>query len=151
DRLGRFAEGANDPVVQEEQRRFVQKLGFRILHEVNEAAVVGATSLSSTVLLSSPRGASRFDEFTVAARALSELLRWRGVAFTPSLERNLGQASFGEITSLLASSVLITVDEDETGRVLQVPVAKLKVLDFYKNNTIHFFLLPSLLAHAYVR
>lgn len=151
DRLGRFAEGANDPVVQEEQRRFVQKLGFRILHEVNEAAVVGATSLSSTVLLSSPRGASRFDEFTVAARALSELLRWRGVAFTPSLERNLGQANFGEITSFLASSGLITVDEDETGRVLQVPVAKRKVLDFYKNNTIHFFLLPSLLAHAYVR
>ena len=151
ERLGRFAEGQNDPVVQEEQRRFVQKLGFRILHEVNEAAVVGATSLSSTVLLSSPRGSSRFDEFAIAARALSELLRWRGVAFTPSLERNLGQANFGEITAFLASSGLISVGEGDAGRVLQVPVGKRKVLDFYKNNTIHFFLLPSLLAHAYVR
>lgn len=151
DRLGRFAEGGDDPVVQEEQRRFVQKLGFRILHEVNEAAVVGATSLSSTVLLSSPRGASRFDEFSVAARALSELLRWRGVAFTPSLERNLGPANFAEITSFLASSGLISVADGDGGRVLQVPVGKRKVLDFYKNNTIHFFLLPSLLAHAYVR
>jgi glycerol-3-phosphate O-acyltransferase len=151
ERLGRFAEGQDDPVVQEEQRRFVQKLGFRILHEVNEAAVVGATSLSSTVLLSSPRGSSRFDEFTIAARALSELLRWRGVAFTPSLERNLGQANFGEITSFLASSGLISVADADAGRVLQVPVVKRKVLDFYKNNTIHFFLLPSLLAHAYAR
>jgi glycerol-3-phosphate O-acyltransferase len=151
DRLGRFAEGANDPVVQEEQRRFVQKLGFRILHEVNEAAVVGATSLSSTVLLSSPQGASRFDEFTVSARALSELLRWRGVAFTPSLERNLGLANFAEITSFLASSGLISVIEEGGTRELSVPVNKRKVLDFYKNNTIHFFLLPSLLAHAYAR
>ena len=151
DRLGRFAEGLADPVVQEEQRRFVQKLGFKILHEVNEAAVVGATSLSSTVLLSSTQGSSRFEEFSVAARALSELLRWRGVAFTPSLERNLGQANFGEITSFLASSGLISVVEEESTRVLSVPVGKRKVLDFYKNNTIHFFLLPSLLAHAYVR
>jgi glycerol-3-phosphate O-acyltransferase len=118
---------------------------------VNEAAVVGATSLSSTVLLSSPRGSSRFDEFSIAARALSELLRWRGVAFTPSLERNLGQANFGEITSFLASSGLISVAEGDAGRALQVPVGKRKVLDFYKNNTIHFFLLPSLLAHAYAR
>jgi len=151
DRLGRFAEGGADPVVQEEQRRFVQKLGFRILHEVNEAAVVGATSLSSTVLLSSRRGSSRFDEFAVAARALSELLRWRDVAFTPSLERNLGQANFGEITSFLASSGLIAVGDEAGSRVLSVPVGKRKVLDFYKNNTIHFFLLPSLLAHAYAR
>lgn len=151
ERLGRFADGAEDPVVQEEQRRFVQKLGFRILHEVNEAAVVGATSLSSTVLLASPAGSSRFEEFAVAARALSELLRWRGVAFTPSLERNLGAANFGEITGFLASSGLIGVEEENGTRVLSVPVGKRKVLDFYKNNTIHFFLLASLLAHAYVR
>jgi len=151
DRLGRFADGTTDPVVQEEQRRFVQKLGFRILHEANEASVVGATSLSATVLLASPTGPSRFDEFTVAARALSELLRWRGVAFTPSLERNLGPANFGEITGFLASSGLITVGEENGARVLAVSPSKRKVLDFYKNNSIHFFLLASLLAHAYVR
>jgi len=151
ERLGRFAEGPNDPVVQEEQRRFVQKLGFRILHEVNEAAVVGATSLSSTVLLSSPRGSSAAGDFAIAARALSELLRWRGLAFTPSLERNLGAANFSEITGFLASSGLISLSDGDAGRVLQVPVAKRKVIDFYKNNTIHFFLLPSLLAHAYLR
>jgi glycerol-3-phosphate O-acyltransferase len=151
DRLRRFAEGTADPVVQEEQRRFVQKLGFRILHEVNEVAVMGATSLSATVLLSSDKGAMRFDDFAVSARALAELLRWRGTAFTPSLERNLGQANFGEITGFLASSGLIAVREDNGARLVTVPANKRKVLDFYKNNTIHFFLLPSLLAHAYVR
>lgn len=151
DRLGRFAEGANDPVVQEEQRRFVQKLGFRILHEVNEASVVGATSLTATVLLASPRGSSDFESFAASARTLAELLRWRGTTFTPSLERNLGQANFGEITSFLVSSGLLAVTEDGGTRSLTVPANKRKVLDFYKNNTIHFFLLPSLLAHAYLR
>src|SRR5690606_22015556 len=38
DRMRRFVENADNPDVQEEQRRFVQKLGFRILHEVNEVA-----------------------------------------------------------------------------------------------------------------
>jgi glycerol-3-phosphate O-acyltransferase len=138
-------------VVQEEQRRFVQKLGFRILHEVNEASVMGATSLSATVLLASPRGTCAFDEFATSARALAELLRWRGTTFTPSLERNLGQANFGEITSFLASSGLLAVTDDGGARSLTVPANKRKVLDFYKNNTIHFFLLPALLAHAYLR
>lgn len=151
DRLRRFAEGANDPVVQEELRRFVQKLGFRILNEVNEASVVGATSLSATVLLSSPRGTIDFESFTTAARTLAELLRWRGTTFTPSLERNLGKANFAEITSFLVSSGLLAVTEDGGTRSLIVPANKRKVLDFYKNNTIHFFLLPSLLAHAYLR
>lgn len=151
DRMRRFVENADNPDVQEEQRRFVQKLGFRILHEVNEVAVVGATSLSATVLLSSEKGAVRFDDFVVAARTLAELLRWRGTAFTPSLERNLGQANFNEIVAFLASSGLTEVREDNGTRLLVVPPNKRKVLDFYKNNTIHFFLLPSLLAHAYVR
>ncbi len=151
DRLGRFAAGAADPTVQEEQRRFVQKLGFRMLREVNEVAVVGATSLSSTVLLSAPPGPTRFEDFVASARTLAQLLRWRGVAFSPSLERNLTTASFGEITSFLASSGLIDLTEKDGVRLLDVPTAKRKTLDFYKNNSIHFFLLPSLVAHAGLR
>ena len=32
-----------DPAIEEEKRHFIQKLGFRILREVNDAAVAGAT------------------------------------------------------------------------------------------------------------
>ena len=37
------SEGVGDPPVEEEKRRFVQRLGFRLLREVNAAAVAGAT------------------------------------------------------------------------------------------------------------
>src|SRR5581483_4569239 len=103
------------------------------------------------VLLSSPPGPRPFDEFTSAARTLAQLLRWRGAAFTTSLERNLGIANFAEITGFLSSSGLVVVGEDGAGRTIEVPREKRKTLDFYKNNSIHFFLLPSLVAHAGLR
>lgn len=147
ERLPRFA-AETGPEVEEEQRRFVQKLGFRILREVNEVSVVGATSLTSTVLLSAP-GPLRFDEFASEARSLATLLRWRGAAFTPSLERNLGPSNFSEAMRFLAGSGLVEVREGEDGvRTILVPPAKRNTLDFYKNNSIHFFLLVSLVAHA---
>ncbi len=151
DRMERFAQNEGDPEVEEEHRRFVQKLGFQILRDVNEVAVVGATSLSSTVLLSSPRGARSHEEFGQFSKMLAELLRWKGVTFTSSLERNLASGNFAEITSFLTSAKLLDEVDQEGVRELRVPQDKRKVLDFYKNNSIHFFLLPSLVAHAMSR
>jgi glycerol-3-phosphate O-acyltransferase len=151
DRLERFRADPAEPEIEEEKRRFIQKLGFRILREVNEVAIVGATSLTATVLLSATGGTCGFHEYVTSARSLAELLRWRGVALSPSLERNLGKSNFGEITGFLASSKLIEIEENGEGRRLRVPPARRKVLDFYKNNSIHFFLLPSLVAHACLR
>lgn len=151
DRMRRFAEGQDDPEIEEEQRRFVQKLGFQILRDVNEVAVVGATSLSSTVMLSSPRGARGYEEFTRFSHMLAELLRWKGATFTTSLERNLAAGNFAEIKSFLKSAKLIEEVDHDGVRELRVPSDKRKVLDFYKNNSIHFFLLPSLVAHALLR
>ncbi|MBM4265190.1 MAG: hypothetical protein FJ144_01030 [Deltaproteobacteria bacterium] len=151
DRAARFATRAEEPEVAEEQRRFVQKLGFRILHEVNAVAVVGATSLSATVLLSASQESQASREFAHRARMLAEILRWKGAAFTTSLERNLGRSDFGEIIHFLASAKLLEVVESSGERVLRVPAGKRKVLDFYKNNGIHFFLMPSLVAHAMLR
>lgn len=151
DRMERFARHEGDPEVEEEHRRFVQKLGFQMLRDVNDVSLVGATSLTATVLLSAPRGARGHDEFTQCAVMLAELLRWKGVTFTSSLERNLAAGNFEEITSFLASGKLLEDTEVDGVRELRVPAAKRKVLDFYKNNSIHFFLLPALVAHAMLR
>lgn len=147
----RFADHGDDPEVDQEQRRFVQKLGFRMLREVNMVAVVGATSLSATVLLSAPEGELRFSAFATAARALAELLRWRGAAFTPSLERNLGRDNFEEILRFLESTGLLEVSGEGPSRTLRIAPGKRTALDFYKNNTVHFFLTPALVAHALMR
>ena len=135
----------HDPEIEEEKRRFIQKLGFRILREVNAVTVVGATSVSSTVLLSSPHAAWRYAQFLAAAQTLARFLRRQHIHVTASLERNM--EDFKENLAFLESGGLIQRLPGEGG-VIRVPPEKRVILDFYKNNSIHFFLLPALLARA---
>jgi glycerol-3-phosphate O-acyltransferase len=145
DRKERMRTHAGEPAVEEEKRRFIQKLGFRILREVNAVTVAGATSVSSTVLLSSPHAAWRYPQFLATAQTLVQLLRYQGVHFTASLERN--QGDFKESLAFLEIGGLIRRLPTDDG-VIHVPPEKRPILDFYKNNAIHFFLLPALLTRA---
>ena len=145
----RFAAGLGDPEGEEEKRRFIQRLGFRLLRAVNDAAVAGATAVSATALLGAPRAACRMSEFLAAARALSGLLHAQGARITASLERN-DRSDFRESLRWLEGGGLVERFVDSGGVVLHVPVSKRLNLDFYKNNTIHFFLVPSLLTRALI-
>jgi glycerol-3-phosphate O-acyltransferase len=143
----RLAAAPADPPVAEDGRRFIQRLGFRLLREVNETAVAGATAISATALLGAPRTACRVGEFVSSAQALVALLRVRGVRLTASLERN-ERSGFRESLRWLESGGLVERLHDAGGVVLHVPPDRRFNLDFYKNNTIHFFLLPSLVTRA---
>jgi glycerol-3-phosphate O-acyltransferase len=140
----------HDEETLERKRRFVQKLGFRLLRAVNEGAVAGATSLSATVLLGLPHRACRLDDFVIRARALARYLRARAVRFTASLIRN-DESEFRENLGFLENGGLIQRLASEARSVIYVPGEKRLALDFYKNNTIHFFLLPALLLDALCR
>jgi glycerol-3-phosphate O-acyltransferase len=145
--LVRFRAGQGDSEVEEEKRRFIQRLGFRLLREVNAVAVSGATSVSATALLGAPRPACRLEDFLMAAHTLTELLRVQRVQLTESLVRN--EAShFREGLTWLESGSLVTRAVDSDGTVLHVPPEKRLSLDFYKNNTIHFYLVPALVTRA---
>ena len=140
----------HDAETAERKRRFVQKLGFRLLREVNDTAVAGATSVSATVLLGLPHRACRLDDFVARARGLARYLRARGVRFTASLERN-DEGEFRENLGFLENGGLIQRLASEGRSVIYVPDEKRFALDFYKNNTIHFFLLPALVLDAFRR
>ena len=146
ERRERFQQAIADPAVEGEKRHFIQKLGFRILREVNDVAVAGATSVSSTVLLAAPEAAIRYGEFVAAARAFTELLLHKGVTLTASLQRNI--ENFYESLNFLQNGKLIEWMKDRDGDIIYAPAEKRMILDFYKNNSIHFFLIPSLVAHA---
>lgn len=143
ERLGK----AETPEEVDEKRRFVQKLGFRLLREVNDVTVPGATSVTATVLLSHPYPAMRQEDFVDRALALTRFLRDQGLQLTASLERNSAE-EFRESLSFLGHAGLLQRFASEAGAVLHVPTEKRLALDFYKNNTIHFFLLPALLVDA---
>lgn len=130
--------------VEEEKRHFIENLGYRILRDVNKVTIAGSTSVSSTVLLSSPKAGWRYADFLPLAQMLARLLRAQGVGFTAALERN--ERDFVESVTFLEYSKLIR--RREAGQVIEVPEEKRINLDFYKNNTIHFFLVPALAVQA---
>lgn len=142
ERKVRFAEQAGAAEVEEEKRRFIQRLGFRILRDVNGAAVAGATSISSTVLLGSQHFGFRYREFRERADALYRLVQFLGIRPTASLVRNAG--TFRESMAFLSSNGLIEVLPRGREEVLVVRHGRRLALDFYKNNLIHAFLIPSL-------
>ena len=146
-RKDRFLTQAGEPEVETEKRRFIQKLGFRLLREVNGVAVAGATSVSATALLSAPRAALRVDSFLRTTALLADLLRSQGVRFTASLERNIGNR-FQESLAWLGEQGLVQHLTEADVDILYVPPDKRINLDFYKNNVIHFFLIPALMAQA---
>lgn len=146
----RFQHGPGEAPVEEDKRRFVQRLGFRLLREVNAVSVAGATSVSATTLLGAPRPAIRVNDFLAVARALLDLLRVQGVQLTASLVRNEA-SNFRESLAWLEGGGLVERLVDGDGPVLHAPPEKRVNLDFYKNNTIHFFLLPALLTRALAR
>jgi glycerol-3-phosphate O-acyltransferase len=142
ERKERFAVEAGTPEVEEEKRRFIQRLGFRILRDVNRVAVAGATSISSTVLLGAPHWGFRYRAFRERADALYRLTSFQGIRPTSSLVRNVG--TFRESMGFLSGNGLIEVLTRGREEVLIVRQGRRVALDFYKNNLIHAFLVPSL-------
>ncbi len=128
--------------VAADSRRFVQKLGFEILRKVNDASVAGATSVSASVLLSAPHSGQRYSEYAELANALARQVRHKGVRRTASLDRNVGD--FRESLGFLSGNNLIDTLRRGNEEILVVPESKRLTLDFYKNNLIHVFLVPSL-------
>ncbi len=130
--------------IEDEKRRFVQKFGLRLLREINRASVVGATSVSATVLLGAEGDACLNGDFVERARALVSFLRRRGVRLTASLGRNDAD-EFRESLLFLEHGGLIKRLSGMGGEVVYVPDDKRMALDFYKNNAIHYFLQAALL------
>lgn len=140
----RFREAPEDPEVAEEQRRFTLKLGFRLLAEVNAASVVSAPSIAATVLLSNSHPAIRVQDFLRRAQLLLDHAEREGASFTRSLAQD--RVAFRETLAFLENSGLVKAFADGDGGILHVPDEKRINLDFYKNNSLHLFVLPALVS-----
>jgi glycerol-3-phosphate O-acyltransferase len=139
-----------DAAVEQDRQRFVQRLGFRLLREVNAVAVVGATSVSAAVLLGARRQAMPLAEFLTTTDALLRILREANAELTASLLRN-ERSGFRESLNWLESGGLVERLQDGSQVVLHVPTEKRQNLDYYKNNIIHFLLLPGLVRQGLQR
>ena len=138
---------------QRQLRNHAQDLAYRIIQAINDISVVTPFSLVCAALLTYPRKGVYRRELLQIIQVLHDYLQNRGVPRADSLE-NLTLA-VEETLALCEARKLITPIEKEEGLTdelglggYSIDEAKRPLLEYYKNNIIHFFLPASLVALA---
>ena len=134
-------------------RNHSQNLAYRIIQSINDISVVTPFSLACAALLTYPRKGVYRRELLQIIQVLHDYLRTRGAPRADSLE-NLPLA-VEETLALCEDRKLITPIEKEEGLTdelglggYSIDEAKRPLLEYYKNNIIHFFLPASLVSLA---
>ncbi len=129
----------------EDLRRLSLELSFQVIQAINRVSVVTPFALVCAALLTYPRkGVYRRELFRII-QVLHGYLQFKGVRQADSLN-NLPQA-VEETLSLCEGRKLITRIEQEEGLAdelglggYSIDETKRPLLEYYKNNIIHFFL-----------
>lgn len=133
----------------EDLRRLGLELSFQVIKAINQVSVVTPFALVCAALLTYPRkGVYRRELFKII-QVLHGYLQFKKVHQADSLD-NLAQA-VEETLSLCESRKLITRIEQEEGLTdelgmggYSIDETKRPLLEYYKNNIIHFFLPASM-------
>ncbi len=133
----------------EDIRKLSLDLSFRVIQAINQVSVVTPFSLVCAALLTYPRkGVYRRELFRII-QVLDDYLKSRGVLQAASLDKQTQAVE--ETLALCESRKLITPIEKEEGLTdelglggYSIDETKRPLLEYYKNNIIHFFLPASM-------
>lgn len=120
----------------------IDELGLCIMQRINQTAVVNPVSLVALVLLSSKKA------------ALDESVFLQEIAFYQALARALPYAKDITVTDMDAKEMmgyamgltLIERTPHTLGNIIKVADKQAPMLSYFKNNILHVFILPSLVA-----
>lgn len=131
------------------RRTFTEALAYRILRAINVTMTATVSSLAAVALLARDKNAIRRDEFLETVHEFRGLLRVRHARMSAPLAQE--DLNFEDMIQFLISSDLIRELKDAKETVYTYDETKRRALDFYKNNIIHFLVVPSILAQALQR
>ncbi|HEU4619957.1 MAG TPA: glycerol-3-phosphate 1-O-acyltransferase PlsB [Gammaproteobacteria bacterium] len=142
---GWASEGADEARRPEWLSGATRRLAREVMVAINEAAVLNPVNLVALVMLSTPRQAIVDSELEAQLRLYLELVRR-----APYSSRT-GQCSLGprEIIEHCEQMSWITRRSHALGDVLQMDERAATLASYYRNNVVHLFALPSLIASAY--
>jgi glycerol-3-phosphate O-acyltransferase len=124
----------------------VDELSSKIMRGINAAAAVTPINLLATALLSSPRGA-------LAERALLQQLELyikllRASPYGPRV--TVTDATPAEIVVYGESLKIISRVTHKLGDIVRMSDESAQLIAYYRNNVLHLFALPSLVACAFI-
>ncbi|MEZ4256000.1 MAG: 1-acyl-sn-glycerol-3-phosphate acyltransferase [Polyangiales bacterium] len=141
-----------DDLTSAQRRALVQRIAHQVVHQINRVTVVTPASIVATALLTQTGAGHRRDLLLRRIELLAECLAGQGARFARSLRAESGQIrseTVEEALRLFMDGRLVTrADADDDEAVFVVPDERRIALEYYKNNTLHFFVSPALIAVA---
>jgi len=141
----------NDMSLAERQSVY-RKIGYEIVLRINHVSVVTPFSLVASALLCHDRRGISHDELTDVLRLFYDYLGHRKVNMAETLLNHRDRA-IGEALALFDQSEFISrmgAEEDERDEVEEIVYSledgKRMNLEYYKNNTLHYFIPVSFVA-----
>jgi glycerol-3-phosphate O-acyltransferase len=125
----------------------VEDLALRVCYSINQVTTVTPSALAATVLLNHPKRGIALPELTKRASFLLRLLQDLGARRSLALE-NLPWAVEEALDGFVGDKILQRW-EDPGGPIYTLDDGKRIILDYYKNNILHFFLPFSLTANVF--
>jgi len=128
----------------------LQKLAFHICKSINDVTPVTPKSILASVLLSHEASALALDEILRASLSLAQCAQWNKTELSCGNHPDeLMRALEIHLRKLLASQIL-QVEQGTPNRYHTDPRKRINLV-FYKNNSIHSFVLPSITLLALAR
>ncbi len=124
----------------------VGELSVAIMRGINAAAAVTPINLLATALLASPRGA--LPESALLRQIDLYLKLLRASPYSPRV--TLTDATPEEIVVYGESLKIISRVSHKLGDVVKMSDASAQLIAYYRNNVLHLFALPSLVACAFI-
>jgi len=138
----RFDDDTRSPAVN----ALVNDLALGIMRGINAAAAVTPINLLATVLLATPRGA--LPESALLRQIDLYLKLLRASPYSPRV--TLTDASPAEIVVYGESLKIISRVPHKLGDVVRMSDESAQLIAYYRNNVLHLFALPSLVACAFI-
>ena len=132
---------------KEDERKIINDLSLHLASEINAVTVVTATSLVALVLLSHKNKSLSHDEMMKHCLLLRKYLKKQNVPLSGVLNHE-GTWPFEEAISRLLGQKLVAEHSDFHGLFYTIDEKKRLLLDYYKNNSLHYFVSLSAFAKA---
>lgn len=143
--LGPFlaARGLRPPVADEAAlRAAIGALALRIVTRINDAVVVAPVNLVSAAMLGTPRHAMDAGELVAQVGLLREL----AARLPHAVRTTLTALPAADVVAQAERTGLVRRIGHPLGDLLQVPDAQVPLLAYFRNNVLHVWALPALMA-----
>ncbi|MDD2672062.1 MAG: 1-acyl-sn-glycerol-3-phosphate acyltransferase [Syntrophales bacterium] len=136
----------------EERRSLYRKIGYEIVHEINQVSVVAPVALAACALLCHDRRGITDNELRGILDEMYRYLVYRNVKFASTFSNR--EKAIDDALALFESTGTITrmgieeedMEDDIEEIVYSVEEGKRLNLEYYKNNILHFFVPLSFVA-----